>query len=167
MTTSFTQTWNRTHARKVAGKVVADLLQMQQAYGKPSTASINDYLNELETLLADGYLDTVTYGFRRGSDWVVALKYKATELGLQYADDYSGKTPRGKDVSGATWYSFLEKSNAFYQDLNEAQRAAYEAKLPFKRTPGVEPSAGGNAWHQDKSYQSGGGGVRRSVLGAS
>lgn len=166
MTTSFTQSWNRTHARKVAGKVMADLLQMQQAYGKPSTQAINDYLDEIETLLADGYLDAITYGFKQGEQWVVALKYKATVLGLQYADELSGRIPRGKDVSAATWYSFLEKSSAFYEDLNEGQRSAYEAELSIKRTPGNEPSAGGNAWHQDKSYQSGGGGVRRSVLGA-
>lgn len=165
MTTSFTQSWNRTHARKVAGKVMADLLQMQQAYGKPSDEWINDYLAELEALLTDGYLGTVTYGFKEGDHWVVALKYKTTEFGLTYSDDLSGRIPRGKDVSNATWYSFLEKSAEFFE-LNAAQRAAYEASLPIKRTAGNEPSSGANAWHQDKSYQSGGGGFRRSVLGA-
>lgn len=164
MTETRTETWNRTHARKVAGKVMADLRQMSQAYGQPSPERISEYLEELETLLAEGYLKEVTYGFKQGDEWVVALKYKATEVGLVYNDDYSGMIPRGKDVSRASWYSFLAKSDAFFK-LTPEKRRAIEDSLPIKRSTAEEPSAG-TGWHPDKTYNSGGGGVRRSTLGA-
>ena len=81
MTQSFTntQTFTRTHARYIAGKVAADLLQMQQEYGQPSNQQLNDLVDELVTYLADGYLDYIEYGFRRGDSWVVAHRYTAAD----------------------------------------------------------------------------------------
>ena len=43
-----TETWSRTHARKVGGKVVADLRQMQQEYGSPSDQRLEQYLAALQ-----------------------------------------------------------------------------------------------------------------------
>src|ERR1700722_6545442 len=84
MTLSYTttDTWSLTHARYVAGKVAADLRQMQQAYCRPSDQEIEDYLGELIAVLNDGYLETVTYGFKRDEMWLPAtLRYTALSLG--------------------------------------------------------------------------------------
>src|SRR5437868_8488676 len=90
-----TETWSRTHARYVAGKVAADLRQMQQEYGQPTDAAINDYLLELTVLLAGGFVKEVSYGYRRDGAWVVALKYTADMYGNLSTDDRSGRIPRG------------------------------------------------------------------------
>ena len=103
-----TQAWSRTHARYVAGKVAADLRQMQQAYGEPNDVRICMYLSELASLLTNQYVKEVTYGYRRNGSWVAALRYAADMHGNLNADDRSGRIPRGADVSGATFGSFMK-----------------------------------------------------------
>lgn len=95
LTYTTTETWSRTHARYIAGKVGADLRQMQQEYGEPTDKHLNDLVEELVTYLADDYLDYVEYGFRRGDTWVVAHKYTAGRIGSMAADDRSGRVRRG------------------------------------------------------------------------
>jgi len=164
MTQTTTQTWSRTHARYVAGKVAADLRQMQQEYGKPTDDHLNDLLDELVAYLADNYLDYVEYGFRRGDFWVVAHKYTAAEIGSFSTDDRSGRIRRGADISGAHWWSYLVK-NARWWNLSQAERDRYEAALRVKRVAGCDASAGTNGWTPERAYASGGGGVHRSGLG--
>ena len=165
MTFSYTQseTWSRTHARRVAGKVSADLLQMQQAYGRPSDKWLEDYLDELVVLLSYSVLGSVTYGFKRHGDWVVALRYEADMSGMLTLDDRSGRIPRGDDVNGATWGSYLIK-NGTWSSLSASQQAAIERQLPFPREGAREPGDAGPRIF-DKTYSSAGNGVRRCTIG--
>lgn len=159
-----TETWSRTHARYVAGKVAADLRQMQQEYGQPGDTSIDAFLAELTILLTDGYLKEVSYGYRRDGAWVVALKYTADMYGNLRADDRSGRIPRGANVSDATFYSFLEFSDK-WQNLSASQREAIERTLPFVRSSGVAPVIRIGDWASDKSYASAGCGLHRATVG--
>jgi hypothetical protein len=165
MTQTFTTTesWSRTHARYVAGKVAADLLGMQQAYGLPSDAAIESYMAELTELLAGGYVSEVSYGFKRSDKIVVALKYSADMNGNLTTDDRSGKIPLDADVSGATSFSFLTFSSK-WNSLTENDRQSIEKCLPFIRTAGSEPMG---LWSYDKTYSSAGCGVRRATAGGS
>lgn len=166
MTYSYTttETWSRTHARYVAGKVAADLRQMQQAYGRPSDTDIENYLQELTELLAGGYVKEVSYGFRRDGAWIAALKYTADMYGNLTADDRSGRIPRGADITGAAWYSFLTYSSK-WDALTQSQRESIERDLPFARSSGVEPIIRSGSWSPDKSYSAAGCGLRRATIG--
>jgi hypothetical protein len=166
MTQSYTttQTFTRTDARYIAGKVAADLRQLSQAYGKPSETHIANLMAELTAYLVDGYLDRVTYGFRKGEQWVVALMYTGSDIGSLTADDRSGRVPRGADVTGASWWSHLVL-NRKWRSLSEDQQSRYEQGLPIQRTNGTEPSPGVRGWIEDKTYSSSGGGVRRASAG--
>lgn len=159
-----TQTFSRTDARYIAGKVAADLRQLSQAYGEPSEDHIGKLMGELTEYLADGYLDRVTYGFRKGEEWVIGLKYSAADIGSLTSDDRSGRVPRGVDRTGASWYSFLIL-NSRWNALTAEQRTQYERALPIQRSNGAEPSAGARGWIEDKTYSSSGGGVRRASAG--
>ncbi|OAB59716.1 hypothetical protein AY599_07800 [Leptolyngbya valderiana BDU 20041] len=166
MTQSYTttSTFTRTDARRVGGKVAADLKQMQQAYGKPSDASIEQHLHELVELLLDGYLGTVVYGFKRDGVWLPgSLRYTALSIGTLSEDARSGSITRGVDITGASFTSHLTYSSK-WDDLTTEQKARYKAKLPFQRVGAEEPSAPGG-WIEGKSYVSSGGGVRRATVG--
>lgn len=167
MTQSYTitESWSRTHARKVGGKVVADLRQLQQEYGRPTEEWLEAYLSELVVLLGEGVLGKVTYGFRRDGAWIVGLRYTADMNGNLTADDRSGRVPRGVNIDGATWYSYLEK-NARWHGLSAVTRAAIERELPFQREGAAEPTDGGALHLNDRTYSSAGSGVRRSTIGA-
>lgn len=165
MTFSYTQseTWSRTHARRVAGKVSADLMQMQQAYGRPTDEWLHNYLVELVVLLSHRVLGSVTYGFQRDGDWIVALEYEADMSGMLTLDDRSGRIPRGVDTHGATWGSYLIK-NGVWTSLSPGQRAAIDRELPFPREGAEEPGVAA-ARVFDKTYSSAGNGVRRCTIG--
>jgi hypothetical protein len=166
MTQSYTtsQTFTRTDARYIAGKVAADLLGLSKAYGNPTEQHIANLMGELTEYLVDGYLDRITYGFRKGNQWVVALKYKGTEIGSLTTDDRSGRVPRGADVTGASWCSHLVL-NGKWDALSAERQASYERALPIHRTNGTEPSPGAGGWIEDKTYSSSGGAVRRAAAG--
>lgn len=160
-----TETWSRTHARYVAGKVAADLRQMQQEYGRPTDVAIEMYLQELTVLLAGAYVTEVSYGYKRDAAWVAALKYTADMYGNLSTDDRSGRIPRGANVVGATFYSILTFSSAWDQ-LGAREREAIERELPFVRSAGEEPVIRIGAWVYDKTYSSVGCGLRRTSIGA-
>jgi len=166
MTQSYTttSTFTASDARRVGGKVMADLKQMQQAYSSPSDQEIENYMGELVTLLVDGYLDTVMYGFKKDGAWLPAtLRYTALTLGTTGDGDRSGTVKRGVEIAGAYFTSYLTHSQK-WRNLSEDARSRYKAGLPVQRVSGGEPKAPGG-WIEDKSYISGGGGVRRAVLG--
>ena len=163
-TNTKTETWSRTHARYVGGKVSADLRQMQQAYGEPSDARIDAYLDELTILLSGGYVKEVTYGYLRNEMWVVALRYKADMSGNLTTDDRSGRIPRHTNITGARFHSFLTYSDK-WDDLSWDQRSQIEGKLPFPRTDGVAPGVENGSWQQDRSYASAGNGLHRATVG--
>ena len=67
------QTFTVTHARHMAAKVATDLKRVQRFYGYPSDSSIAQYEAELIVMLTAGYLGEVTYGFKRGNDFICLL----------------------------------------------------------------------------------------------
>ena len=114
-------------------------------------------------MLRDGYLGEVTYGYRRNGNWILALRYVARGDGTLDADDRAGRVPRGVDVSGAEFYSYLTYSRA-WDKLSWDERQAIKATLPVTRTPGTSPGATGGYWTTDRTYSSNGTGVARSTF---
>lgn len=155
-TTTETKTFTLTHARHLASKVAADLKRMQRFYGAPDDARIDRLEGEITELLRQGYLDTVTYGFRRNGDWIEpTLRYTARELAGEGLDDDPGRVRPNANVTGASFYSYLTH-NAAWDALTSAQRTAIEQQLPVQRTGAPEPSVSGGYFADDKTYSSGG-----------
>jgi Bacterial HORMA domain family 1 len=167
MTTTYTysETFTRSNARYVASKVAADLRLLQRFYGRPTDAEIDDYTGELVELLLGGYVQRVTYGFKPGSTWVVALRYEARLDGTLDADDRAGRVTPGINITGASFYSYLVYSYT-WDLLDATERARIKARLPVQRTGADEPSSSNGAWVQDRSYSAGGSGVRRASFRA-
>jgi len=158
-----TQTFTVTHARHIASKIATDLKRMQRFYGYPSDSSIAQFETEATELLKLGYLDNVTYGFKRGENWIVpTLKYTAKDLVTAGLDDDPGRVPIGANIEGAGFYSYLCRNQAWW-DLSQSDRNKIEEGLPFKRTGASYPGLSGY-FSQDKSYNSGGKGVDRFTL---
>jgi hypothetical protein len=163
MSSSFTNTSTFTiaNARHVGAKVKTDLKLMQRAYGHPSDTDIDNYGEEVAQMLAKGYLGTVTYGYKRGTDWIVALRYTSNANGTLTADDRAGQIPRGVDVSGATFYSYLTYS-AKKGALSATEWDVFTGTLPFRRRSATEPGTSGGSWTSGHSYSSNGSGVSRA-----
>ena len=159
-----TESWSHTHARKVAGKVAADLRRLQQEYGQPSDSMIEEFLLELTILLTGGYVAEVSYGFDKYGTWIAALNYVADMSGNLDTNDRAGRIPRGTDVSDARFYSYLVFSDK-WKTLSPAERLKIEAQLPFVREGAPAPSVGAGGWRSDKCYSSAGCGLRRGAVG--
>ena len=151
-----TSTFTRTHARHMAAKVAADLKRMQRFYGSPSDSKIDDFETEVVELLKDGYMGTVTYGYRCGGYWIEpTLKYTARDLaGGTAGDDDPGRVRPRADVSGASFHSYLTYSRA-WDGLTDSQQQAVKDRLPVKRTGAPEPGVNGY-WSADRTYSAGG-----------
>ena len=168
MTSSYTRsqsaTFSRTSAKHVASKVAADLKLMQLYYGQPSDADISKYEEELVEYLVNGYLSNVKYGFRKAEQWIPpVLSYSAATDGTLQTDDNSGRIPRGCDVSGAVFYSYLEQSSK-WSALSSSAKESFKGTLPITRTGAPVPAVGSGSWGYDRSYARDGGGVSRSSL---
>lgn len=171
MTTSYTRskssTFSRTSARRVASKVATDLRLMQIYYGKPSDFSIERYEIEVVELLLGGYLGTVKYGFQRNDLWVPpVLTYAARLDGTLTADDRPGRVPRGENIIGASFSSYLTYSAA-WSALSPEEQDRIKKSLPFYRHGALEPTVGAGLWSLDKIYSRDGGGLSRSSLRSS
>lgn len=160
-----THTQTATHARHIASKVAADLKRIQRIYqvGDPTDSDIAAYQEEIALLLNQGYLDTVTYGFKRNGKWIFALKYEAIGGNLHGGGDDPGGIGSRADVSDASFSSFLSYSSSWLL-LSAEERRAFEASLPFQRTEGYEPGIEKGRWVESRKYQSGTLGVQRSLI---
>ena len=160
-TVSTTNTFTITHARHMAAKVAADLKRMQRFYGAPSDADIADYETEVVELLKAGYLDTVTYGYKRSDKWIEpTLRYTAKDLaGSSGNDDDPGKVRPNADISGASFYNYLTYSSAWFA-LTPDQRESFKKGLPFQRTGAAEPGISGYLM-PDRTYSAGGNALDR------
>lgn len=158
--TSFTVT----HARHMAAKVATDLKRMQRFYGKPSDSWISDYESEITALLKAGYLDTVTYGYRRDEKWIQpTLRYTAQDLaGSNANDDDPGRVLPGSNIEGANFYSYLTYSTA-WDHLVEVEREEFRKSLPFARGGAPEPEVDGY-FANDLVYSSGGRALSRACV---
>ena len=162
-TTTHTATFTISNARYIASKVKTDLKLLQRIYGSPSDSGIEDYGEEAALLLRDGYLGTVTYGYRRNGNWILALRYVAQSNGTLAQDDRAGKVSRGINIIGASFSSYLTYSTK-WETLTQAEKQAVKAKLPVKRQTADPPGTSGGYWSADNTYSSKGNGVKRSTF---
>lgn len=163
-TVTETTTFTVTHAKHMAAKVATDLKRLLRFYGKPCDQDIADYEIEIIALLKDGYLGTVTYGFKRDGDWVEpALRYTARDLAGSVAnDDDPGRIPPNANIEGASFYCFLTYSAA-WDDLSMDEKDAFKKLLPFYRTNASEPGVNGYL-EEDRTYSSGGRALNRASV---
>jgi hypothetical protein len=148
----------------MATKVATDLKRLQAFYGDPPDHLIDQFEKEVIELLKGGYLGKVTYGFKRNGNWIEpTLQYTARDLSGVFAnDDDPGRIRPGKDISNATFYSYLIYSNA-WNNLSQAERADFEHHLPFKRGGASEPGVTGYL-NSDRTYSSGGQALDRASV---
>jgi len=162
-TATETKTFTLTHAKHLAAKVTADLKRLQRLYGDVSDERIAQFEGEATELLRQGYLGTVTYGFKRDGSWIEpTLRYTASDLANGGTDDDPGRVRPGINISGASFHSYLTYSSAWW-DLTPDQRAAIERQLPLQRTGQPEPQVNGY-FADDKTYSSGGRSLGRASV---
>lgn len=157
-------TFTVTHAKHMAAKVATDLKRMQRFYGSPSDAKIAEFEAEATEMLKAGYLETVTYGFKRDGNWVEpTLRYTARDLaGAAANDDDPGRLRPGANVSGASFYSYMAYTSAWFE-LGETGRTAFEQGLPFSRSGAPEPGVTGYL-SNDRTYSAGGRALDRATV---
>lgn len=157
------QTFTRVHAKKISYRVATDLKRMQRLYGKPTDTKIRQYDDELVELLPAGFLKKVSYGFRRGGDWIEpSVHYTAFELAKADSGDDPGRVRAGAHITGASFYSFLIYSSA-WDALAAAEQAAFKESLPFQRGEAREPGVDGYL-QEDLAYSAGGRGLQRATV---
>lgn len=163
-TLSETTTFTVTHAKHMAAKIAADLKRLQRLYGKPSDASIGEYETEAIALMKAGYLDTVSYGWKRNGSWIEpTLRYTARDLAGSSSDsDDPGKVRSGADIDGAGFTSFLTYSSK-WSALSSEEKTAFKKNLPFFRGAGEEPSISGYL-ESDRTYAAGGRALDRASV---
>ncbi len=159
-------TFSLTNAKHLAAKVATDLKRVQRFYSAPSDASIVAYENELILLLKHGYLEEVTYGFRRNDAWIPPmLRYSASDLaGTTATDDDPGRVLPGADITSASFYSYLVRSTSWH-NLTEPDRESFETQLPFRRGGAPQPAIIGYL-ETDLTYSAGGRALKRQSLRA-
>ncbi|MCH4538504.1 hypothetical protein ACFQ3K_01290 [Brucella gallinifaecis] len=168
MTQSFTYTdttiFTVTHAQHIAAKVATDLKRVQRFYNHPTDERIGNYERELIAMLKGKYVETVTYGFRRNEQWIEpTLRYTAQELsGTGHSDDDPGKIKPGASVVGASFYSYMTYTPAYYA-LTQAERDTLGKTLPFTRGDAPEPGVSGY-FSSDQMYSAGGRALNRSTV---
>lgn len=152
-----TTTFTVTHAKHLASKVATDLKRMQRFYDAPDDERIASFEAELVLLLKHGYLETVTYGFRRGDSWIEpSVSYTAKQLQTVGAndDDDPGRVRPGSDVVGASFYSYLVRSQSWWQ-LSDSDRQNFNRLSPISRNAATTPGINGYLEY-DRVYSAGG-----------
>lgn len=160
-TTTATRTFTSTHAAYLSSKIATDLRQCSNFYHHPPASQIDDYVTELTEYLRAGYLAEYEFGFERDGKRIICWRYTVAADGS--TDDKAGRVQPGIDVSGASYYNFLTQNSEWWK-LSDADRAAFKATLPIKRTSGSLPSDGNGYWENDKNYASGGVGIGRKTF---
>lgn len=160
---TFSTTFTLTNAKYLASKVATDLKRIQRFYGNPTDNQIADYEAEITELLKEGYLDNITYGYRRNGIWIKpSIKYNSIELSNGNTDDDPGKIVVGADISNATFGSFLN-TNRKWDNLSQTEKSNFLKRLPIQRTDGSNPQSDGY-FSNDLTYGSGGKSINRSSL---
>jgi hypothetical protein len=160
---SWAETFSRTHARRLAGRVTTDLRQSHLHYRSPSERDLEDYRAELEELLLGGWVARYQFGFARDGALVWSMRYVVGPDGSLAPAGAAGGVPAGVDIAGARFFNFLTFSDSWY-GLNPLARKAIEEKLPFVRTVGALPSEVGGYWVSDRTYAAGGVALERAVF---
>lgn len=160
MSTTTTSTFTRTNARYLASKIAADLRQLRSFYGRPTEQQIDDPSDELVEMLAGGYVATYEAGFRKDGKRLVSERYTVSSSGLA-TDERAGGVYARADVTGASWFTFMSYSDAWW-DLSDAARKAVKDSVAIDRSPGTEPTDGNGYWEGGRNYASGGTSTSRS-----
>lgn len=163
-TISESKTFTVTHARHMAAKVATDLKRLQRFYGEPSDRDIADYETEIIELLKHGYLEQVTYGFKRSDQWIEpTLQYSARDLmGTDANDDDPGRIRPGANTANAIFYSFLRYSST-WGNASQAEKDAFKKISPLNRGTADEPTVDGYL-SRDKTYSAGGMALERASV---
>jgi Bacterial HORMA domain family 1 len=160
---TFAESFTRTHARRLAGRVTTDLRQSHVLYRSPSASRLEEYREELEELLSGGYVEKYQFGFQRDDRLVWSMRYKVGPDGSLSATGTAGGVPYGIDISGASWFNFLTFSASWAQ-LTTSGKNAINGKLPFIRVDGTLPSDVCGYWTSDRAYSAGGVALQRTVF---
>jgi hypothetical protein len=163
--TTASATFTTANAKYVASKVITDLKQFQRWYGAPADDDIEGYSAELVALLPHRLMSWVEYGFRRAGKWQVSMRYEVRADGALETDSRAGGVPRGHNVTGATFHSFMRWS-ADWSRLTSAEQQAIYRPLPFNRSIGTEPGYGAGSFTYDRTYSASGNGVTRRTFSA-
>jgi hypothetical protein len=144
--------------------VATDLKRMQRLYGKPGDLAIANYEAEITDFLREGYLGTVTYGFRRDGKWIEpTLRYTARDLaGSAANDDDPGRIRPGANIDGASFHSYMTYSST-WERLSETAKGTFKKRLPFTRGAAPEPGIDGYLM-DDRIYSSGGRALNRASV---
>jgi hypothetical protein len=161
-----TATFTITDARYVGAKLGTDLRLLNGLYGAPALSRIDLFSEETALLLRDGYLDTVSYGFKDPSTnaWTLRLRYRAT-AGGQLVNSRPGGLPTAASIAGCAFYSHLTYSAKFAL-LSASEREAVERALPFQRGEADEPATRSGTTTAGNTYSRNGVGVNRDVFTA-
>ena len=164
MTTSYSyttsETFTRTHARRLAAKVAADMHQCQRLYGHLTDAEIEDYQEELTTLLHGRYVKSYEFGFKTKDDRrVVSWFYTVGPAGDLEGGRSGGLFPSA-DISDAVVFNFLSY-NSEWSALSDKERDKIKASYSVQRVEGSPPKDGKGHWDSSRHYASGGVAVTR------
>lgn len=161
-TATETKTFTITNANYLASKLKTDLKRIQRFYGSPSDIAIDNYEAEIAQFLKHGYMKKISYGFKKDGYWIEpTLIYTASDIESSINDD-PGKIRPGRDISGASFYSFLEYSSEWYE-LSENEKEKFEDLLPINRGTSDVPGINGYL-EEDRTYASGGKALSRSSV---
>lgn len=163
MSFTTTTTFTRTHAKQLAAKVVADLYQCHVLYDSPDDDDLDDYQTELIEMLANAYVETYEFGFKRDDKRVLSWRYTVGADGGLHYDSNAGNIYAKAVVAGATYFNFMSYSRKWW-DLSDAQRAAFKGELPIQRVSGSLPGDGDGYWQVDHGYNAGGVRVERKTF---
>lgn len=163
-TVTNTKTFTLTDAKNLASKIAADLKRVKRFYANSlSDYSISQYEEEVTELLKHGYLESVTYGYKKNGKWIEpTLKYNAEELLNSEIDDDPGKIRPGKNTTSSQFCSFLTYTPAWFA-LSIKEREKFEDQLPLNRKVATEPSVSGYL-ENDRTYSSGGRSLTRQQV---
>jgi len=124
---SGTESFTVAHARKLAGKVSADMNQCRLFYGSPSEADIESYREELVAMLARKFVDRYEFGFKTADDKrIVCWRYRVTVAG-DLEGGRSGGLHAKADIRGANLFNFLW-TNVAWWGLSEPGRMTVRAE---------------------------------------
>lgn len=160
---SYAESFTRVHARRLAGRVTTDLRQSHLLYNSPSESMLEQYREELEELLAGGYVHQYQFGFTREENAVWSLRYQVGPDGALAGTGTGGGVPARVGINGATFFNVLTPSSSWYQ-LSASAQEAVQRRLPFTRGIGAPPGEAGGFWTTDRVYAAGGVMLERSVF---
>lgn len=155
-----TESFTRTHAKRLAAKVAADMHQCQQFYDYPTDAEIEEFEQELVVLLLGGYIKSYEFGFQTSNGQRVVSWFYTVGLSGSLEGGRSGGLFPTADISEAVPFNFLSHSSAWFK-LSQKERERIEASHPVQRVGGKPPQDGNGHWDTSRIYVSGGVAVTR------